>query len=179
MKLFGSKEKLFKKLDTFFAKSKEEYDNEPDTLASRTYYWHGNEPDLHSAMLYTQLGKPHLTQRWVRWIMKHKYDDTPAGLVGNDDCGTLSAWYIFNAMGLYPIPGRDLYLITTPIFKRNVIQVGATTIEIYAPKTSEKAMYIRKATLNGKVLKHMWLRHTDLQKDGNVLHLEMSTTPPT
>lgn len=179
MKLFGSKEKLFKKLDTFFAKSKEEYDNEPDTLASRTYYWHGNEPDLHSAMLYTQLGKAHLTQRWVRWIMKHKYDDTPAGLVGNDDCGTLSAWYIFNAMGLYPIPGRDLYLITTPIFKRNVIQVGATTIEIYAPKTSEKAMYIRKATLNGKVLKHMWLRHTDLQKDGNVLHLEMSTTPPT
>jgi predicted alpha-1,2-mannosidase len=175
--LFGSKDALFKKLDTFWTKSKDEHDNEPASLGPRKYYWHGNEPDLHAAFVYLQLGQAAKSHKWLRWIMENKYDDTPAGLPGNDDCGTLSAWYIFNAIGLYPIPGRDLYLISTPIFTRSQINVQGKTIEILAPKTSAKAIYVKAVYLNGKKLPDMWLKHTDLNQDGNVLRFEMSETP--
>lgn len=173
-KLFGSEQALFQKLDEFFKLSKEEHDQNPRPLSSRKYYWHGNEPDLHAALLYTQLGRPKEGQKWVRWIMKSKYDDTPAGLPGNDDCGTLSAWYIFNAVGLYPVPAQDIYLISSPIFTRAQVQVAGKTIEIIAPKASEKAIYVKRALLNGKELPHPWLKHTDLNKDGNTLFLEMT-----
>ena len=172
--LFGGNEKLLTKLDTFFEESKKEYDAAPNSPAPRKYYWHGNEPDIHAATIYTELGALAKGQKWIRWIMDTYYKDEPAGLAGNDDAGTLSAWYIFNALGIYPIPGKDLYLITSPIFPRSVIEVAGKKIEIIAKHASPKAIYVKSVKLNGKVISNYQLRHTELVKDGQVLEFEMT-----
>ncbi|HAA56184.1 MAG TPA: sugar hydrolase [Myxococcales bacterium] len=175
--LFGGKDALLKRLDEFFELSFNEYEARERKLGLKKYYWHGNEPDLHVATMYILLGKPSLGQKWVRWIMDTRYENSPKGLAGNDDAGTLSAWYAFNAMGLYPIPGRDLYLITSPIFTRTQMTIEGKTIEIHALGASDKTKYVKKAWLNGKELPNLWLKHTELLKDGNVLRLELSDTP--
>jgi predicted alpha-1,2-mannosidase len=82
------------------------------------WYWHGNEIDLHAPWLFSYLGRPDLTRRWVRWVMDTWYKPTPDGLAGNDDGGTLSAWYVWAALGLYPMAGTDVYVVGWPAFDR-------------------------------------------------------------
>lgn len=173
--LFGGREETLKKLDEFFRRTEIEQKT-PNPINLRTYYWHSNEPDLHVATLYQQLGRPADTQRWVRWIMKNKYKDAPDGLAGNDDGGTLSAWYIFNAMGIYPVPAQDVYLLTSPIFPRVVATVQGSTFEVRADNASEKAMYVKSVSLNQKSLQELSIKHTDFAKNGSLLHFQMSET---
>ena len=88
------------------------------------YYWQGNQPDIHAAYLFNAAGRPDLTQKWVRWILKHKHGDGPNGLDGNDDGGTLSAWYVFSSLGFYPVVGTDRYELGSPLWERAVVKVG-------------------------------------------------------
>ena len=112
--LFQSREYFVQELDNFFAKA--------DPTLGRwnpgPYYWHGNEPDIHAAYLFDEAGRPDLTQKWVRWIMDHKYSNRYDGLDGNDDGATLSAWYVFSALGLYPVAGTDRYELGAPLFEK-------------------------------------------------------------
>ena len=109
------------KLGRFFEGAREAVDEA--TRAGRAidsvpnpYYWHGNEPDLHAPWLFSAVGRPDLTSDAVRWVAGTYYDDTPSGLAGNDDCGTLSAWYLFAAAGLFPVAGSTQYLLNAPLF---------------------------------------------------------------
>lgn len=108
----GGRDAALERLDTFFdeAVALGAIDGPP------TWYWHGNEPDLHAAWLYTLWGEPDATQDRVKWIRDTWYDDAPVGLAGNDDAGTLSAWYLFAAMGLYPVAGTSTWVLGRPLF---------------------------------------------------------------
>ena len=110
--LFGGPDLLAEKLDAFFSLSERWV---PD-YAPAPYYWHGNEPDLHAAFLYGATGLPEQTGRWARWVRETHYTDGPDGLAGNDDGGTLSSWYVFAALGLYPLNGTLDYVVSAPLF---------------------------------------------------------------
>lgn len=88
------------------------------------WYWHGNEVDLHAPWLFSYVGRPDLTQEWVNWIWDTWYDTSPEGIAGNDDGGTLSAWAVWAAMGLYPLAGTDLYVLGAPRFSRLEVPFG-------------------------------------------------------
>jgi len=172
IELMGGKETFVSRLDEFFEKSH----RAPDTLMYDKWYWHGNEPDIHAAYLYLWAGRPERTQEELRWIMLDKYDETPAGIDGNDDGGTLSAWYVFNAAGFFPIPATDMYLIGSPIFSKTVFDVGGGEFVVEAPGTSPRNMYVQRAELNGEPLKKPYFTHEDLSGGGRLV-LDMGPEP--
>lgn len=178
VELFGGADALLKKLDEFFEQSPLHPSKKIDIVVSvpDTYYWHGNEPDMHAAYMYTLAGKPDKAPRWIRWVMETKYTDGPDGLAGNDDAGTLSAWYVFSAMGFYPLAGTDVYLIGSPVFEKSVIPVNGKTFTVIAQGASDKNIYVQSATLNGKLLEVPWFRHADIAK-GGTLDLKMGPVP--
>ncbi|MHB8874863.1 MAG: glycoside hydrolase domain-containing protein, partial [Myxococcaceae bacterium] len=172
--LFGGREIAVEKLSEFFDQGKAEWDGlkEDDFLARslpRDHYWHGNEPDIHAAYLFAQLGRPDLTQRWVRWILTTFYSAGPEGLAGNDDGGTLSSWYVFSALGLYPLPGSDRYLLGAPLFPRARLAVGGGDFTIEALEVSEANLYVQSVELNGRPLAVPELLQADLKKGGKLL----------
>ncbi|MEZ4403329.1 MAG: GH92 family glycosyl hydrolase [Kofleriaceae bacterium] len=149
--LLGDRAAAVAKLETFFTEARRDWDEGDPSGATfpRPYYWHGNEPDLNAAFLFAQLGRPDLTQTWARWIIDTHYADTPAGLAGNDDGGTLGAWYVLAALGLYPIPGTADYIIATPIFERARVVVAGHALVIDAPGASSVRRYVAGVTVDG------------------------------
>ncbi len=161
--LFGGNNQLISKLEEFLKKgAKEKYNYLP-----KRYYWHGNEPDIHSAYIFTLVGKPELTQKWVRWILENKYQNAPNGLAGNDDCGTMSAWYIFSSLGFYPISGTDRYILTSPLFKQAVLHLPEGDLIIQAEGAPEK-IYIKSVEVDGKELSQLWLNHQQISKGARI-----------
>ncbi len=140
-------------------------------------YVHGNEPSHHVAYMYNQAGKPWKTQERVHQIMNNMYLNKPDGLCGNDDCGQMSAWYIFSSIGFYPVcPGSGEYAIGSPSVKQAILQLGkGKVLTVKAHNLSDKNIYIKSATLNGKPLNQAVLRHKDLA--GGVLIFEMGSKP--
>jgi predicted alpha-1,2-mannosidase len=127
---------------------------EPDDLLADTYYWHGNEPDLHYAWLPALAGDRAASIAAVRHIMSSRYSSEPDGLDGNDDAGTLSSWYLFAALGFYPIAGTTTYALAEPIFERIEIDRGEQTLVIMRRgDTGEEAVQLRggRADLIGTV----------------------------
>ncbi len=141
------------------------------------YYWHGNEPYIHAAYLFNAAGRPDLTQKWVRWILDTKYADHYAGLDGNDDGGTLSSWYVFSALGFYPVAGTTKYWLGSPLFTRADVHLGDKTLTIIADNNSADNVYVQKALLNGKPLDNPWFTHDDIAQGGE-LRFEMGPRPP-
>ncbi|MFB9864559.1 GH92 family glycosyl hydrolase [Rufibacter immobilis] len=141
-------------------------------------YVHGNEPAHHVAYLYNWTDQPWKTQERVRMILKKQYQPTPDGLGGNDDCGQMSAWYLFSSLGFYPVaPGAGEYSLGSPAVKDATIQLeNGKTFEIEAKNQSEKNVYVQKVELNGKVLSKPVLSHADLAKGGK-LTFYMSSKP--
>lgn len=140
-------------------------------------YAHGNEPSHHVAYLYNYAGAPHKTQSRVREILTTLYSSKPDGLAGNEDCGQMSAWYVFSALGFYPVnPAEAKYQLGSPLFDRAVVSVGrGKTFEVKAlGAQSQGAMYVLSAKLNGKVLDRTYIEHSEIMA-GGVLELEMST----
>lgn len=179
--LFGGKEPFVSKMNEMFELSRVQWEaadqTSPPAGADRPDgYWAGNETDLSAPYLFVPAGRPDLTERWVRWLMNTQYNDGPSGLPGNDDGGTMSAWYIFSAMGLYPVVGSDRYVVASPIFPRIELTVnkdgGVFTIE--APGVSADKPYAQSVTLDGKPLQVRELRHRDLRA-GSTLHFEMTS----
>ncbi|MCA9450511.1 MAG: glycoside hydrolase family 92 protein, partial [Candidatus Omnitrophica bacterium] len=140
------------------------------------YYWHGNEPYIHSVYLFNAAGRPDLTQPWVRSIMETKYSDDYVGLDGNDDGGTLSAWYVFSALGFYPIAGTTRYELGSPLFDRAILHLGEKTLEIIANNQAPANAYVTEATLNGTVLEKWRFTHDQI-REGGQLTFEMSAIP--
>ncbi|MBI4816455.1 MAG: glycoside hydrolase family 92 protein [Deltaproteobacteria bacterium] len=108
----------------------EEAEKAEDTPLPDLWYWHGNEPDIHAAYLFLDLGRPELAEKWIRWIETEKYRAGPDGLDGNDDGGTLSAWYVASALGLYPLAGSSRWWVGVPAFPRALVATRAGTMEI-------------------------------------------------
>ena len=170
IELFGGRESFVAALEAFFEKSKQEQDKLTDLtrLLYRTYYWAGNEPDIHTAYLFVDAGRPDLTGRWARWALETLFGDGPDGLPGNDDCGTMSAWYLFTALGFYPVPGYDKYYVGAPVFPVAEITLPSGVLRINAPGTGPDAYVPRTATLNDAPLAEFIFRHTDIAGGGTL-----------
>ncbi len=170
--LFKSREYFVEELNSFFAKS----DPAMATWNPGPYYWHGNEPDLPAAYLFNTADRPDLTQKWARWIMDNKYGDGYDGLDGNDDAGTLSAWYVFSALGFYPIAGSDKYQLGAPLFEKAEVKLKDKPLVILAEHWSPTNRYVQKVWLNDIPLDRMWISHAEIEQ-GGVLRFTMSAEP--
>lgn len=179
VELFGGKKSFIKKLDQLFAESSslEGANASPDITGLIGQYAHGNEPSHHIAYLYTLAGGAHhKTENIVRQITSTLYNDTPEGLCGNEDCGQMSAWYIFSALGFYPVnPASSLYVIGTPHFEKAEIDVGnGKTFTVIANRLSDTNRYVQSVTLNGKPLRVPLIKHSDIM-NGGMLVFEMGS----
>ncbi|MDB5251478.1 MAG: sugar hydrolase [Flaviaesturariibacter sp.] len=134
-------------------------------------YVHGNEPSHHVAYLYNSTDQPWKTQGAVRNILRRQYHPAPDGLGGNDDCGQMSAWYVFSALGFYPVaPGSDLYEIGSPLVRTASIRnENGTTFSIEARNAGPANMYIQRMELNGKAFRSHTLRHSDIVRGGTLI----------
>lgn len=164
--LMGGKDKVIMDLENFF-------DKVPENMMWNDYYNHANEPVHHVPFLFNRLGQPWLTQKWTRAICKRAYHDGVEGLVGNEDVGQMSAWYVLAAIGLHPVcPGDTRQEITSPVFDKIVI--GNFTIK--ATNNSATNIYIQSARLNGKDFNQCHIDYKDIVK-GGVLELVMGSNP--
>jgi len=170
--LFPSREVFVRELNEFFEKStpgRAHWNPGP-------YYWHGNEPDIHSAYLFNAAGRPDLTQKWVRWILDNKYTDDYVGLDGNDDAGTLSAWYVLSSLGFYPIAGTTRYEIGAPLFPEAHLHMNGFTLSVFADNFSPKHLYVQEVLLHGVPLERTWFTHEEIARGGELRFL-MSASP--
>ena len=149
-----------------------------DSLFETGHYWHGNEPSHQITYLYDYTSQPWKTQKYVRETLSSQYSASPEGLSGNDDAGQMSAWYIFSALGFYPVcPGLPEYAIGSPMFKKAVIHLpSGKDFTILAPNASKENIYIRKALLNGIEFRDNFFSHDAIAK-GATLEFEMTNTP--
>lgn len=171
VEIMGGKEQVIADLDSMFSKT-------PANFLWNAYYNHANEPVHHVPFLYNRLGQPWKTQYWSRFICENAYHNKVEGLVGNEDVGQMSAWYILAACGLYPIcPGETRYEISSPLFEQITIQVGeGKTFSIQAHHNSPENRYIQSAKLNGKAYTKCHLDYQDI-RNGGLLELEMGPNP--
>lgn len=141
-------------------------------------YAHGNQPIQHMPYLYNYAGQPWKTQYWVREIMQKLYQPTPDGYCGDEDNGQTSAWYVFSAMGFYPVcPATDQYVLGTPLFKKMTISLeNGKKIVINAPASSNQKKYVQALTLNGKAHGKNYVTYSDLMK-GSVLNFTLGAAP--
>ena len=141
-------------------------------------YAHGNQPIQHMIYLYNYAGTPWKSQYWLREVMNRLYSATPDGYCGDEDNGQTSAWYVFSALGFYPVtPGAPQYVVGAPLFKKATVQLeNGKEIVINAPGNSDENRYIRSATFNGENLTNNWLDYNALMK-GATINFDMDATP--
>jgi predicted alpha-1,2-mannosidase len=134
-------------------------------------YVHGNEPAHHVAYLYNWTDQPWKTQERVRMILKNQYHPAPDGLGGNDDCGQMSAWYIFSALGFYPVsPGNNEYAIGSPAINNAIIQLGnGKQLEIEVKDQSDKNVFVKKISFNGRILSRPFITYDEMEKGGKMI----------
>ena len=135
-----------------------------------------NESDMETPYTYIYAGRPDRTAEVVRAALKYQYTTGRGGLPGNDDSGGLSSWYVWSAMGLFPVAGQDVYLIGSPIFDSSEIAVGNHVFTVKAVDGSDANIYVQRATLNGREIDRAYLRHGEI-KDGGELVLTMGPQP--
>lgn len=175
--LFGSADAMGDKLEAFFATPEPDPGGLPPEWIPPRYYWHGNEPDIHAAYLFNEVGRPDRAQHWVRHILETRYHAEAAGIPGNDDLGTMSAWYVFSSSGFYPVAGLAHYYIGSPLFEEITFQLGGgKTLVVKAKNADEENKYIQSAGLNGQPLDTPRFDHRDI-KDGGVLELRLGAKP--
>ena len=169
------------KLDALFsAPSTLPADAPPDISGLVGQYAHGNEPSHHVAYLYAYCGAPWKTQAMVRRLLTEMYKADPDGIIGNDDCGQMSAWFILSALGFYPVdPVSATYVLGSPLFDRAEVKVGAgRTLIVEAQGNAPDRPYVQRVTWNGKPWTKSWIAHADLVK-GGTLTFDMGGTPNT
>ncbi len=178
----GGKQKFVKYLDELFTM------NLPDEFFAETEditregiiggYVHGNEPAHHAAYLYNWTDAGWKTQERVRMILKHQYKPAPDGLGGNDDCGQMSAWFLFSSLGFYPVaPGNDQYSLGSPAIKTAVLKLeNGKTLTIEAQNQSDKNVYVEKVLVNGKEINRNHITHAEIMNGGKLTFL-MSDKP--
>jgi predicted alpha-1,2-mannosidase len=149
-------------------------------IANMGQYAHGNQPIQHMLYLYNYAGQPWKTQYWVREAMNRLYKATPDGYCGDEDNGQTSAWYVFSAMGFYPVcPATDQYVLGAPLFKKVTLkQENGKSFVISAPANSADNRYVQSTKLNGLGYSKNWISHWDIQKGGS-MDVNMSARPET
>ena len=179
---FGGEKKFIERLDVLFAEDldKKYYEDNEDIEEECLMggYVHGNEPSHHIPYLYNWTSQPWKTQYWLREIMDRMYINDIDGLHGNDDCGQMSAWYIFTAMGFYPVcPGSDQYVLGAPYLPYVKLSLpNGNVLEIKAPKVSDRNRYVKKVRWNGQLYDKLYVCHKDLMQ-GGILEFDMSSSP--
>jgi predicted alpha-1,2-mannosidase len=180
--LMGGKKKFVQHLDSLFTMYL------PDSFFAETEditregiignYVHGNEPSHHVPYLFDFAGQPRLTQHWVRHIMDTKYLPAPDGLSGNDDCGQMSAWYIFSSLGFYPVaPGSDRYYLGSPLVKDAKIALeNGNTFSVSAINQSPGNVYVKKVELNGQKLDRLYITHQEIMNGGSLVFYMTGTS---
>lgn len=178
--LYGGRSAFAKKLDELFTTDQKLTGREqPDITGLIGQYAHGNEPSHHIPYLFNYADQPAKTQKYVRRIMDEFYKNSPDGLIGNEDCGQMSAWYVLSALGFYPVtPGLASYNLGTPLFKEATIKLeNGKSFTVKAPNVSQSNFYVRSRRLNGKEMPwSLDLDHKAIM-DGATLEFEMSETP--
>lgn len=141
-------------------------------------YAHGNQPIQHMVYLYNYAGESYKTQYWAREIMNRLYTPAPDGYCGDEDNGQTSAWYVFSAMGFYPVcPGTSQYVIGAPLFSKITLALeNGKTLVIQAPANSEVNRYVQSVSFNGRSWTATWLDHAALMK-GGVIDFDMTDIP--
>ena len=180
IKMMGGKKQFSQHLDSLFTMDIDEKyiakneDITRDGIIGN--YVHGNEPGHHIPYLYNWTGHPEKTQERVRMIMDTMYDSSVEGLCGNDDAGQMSAWYVFSSLGFYPVtPGSEDYAIGSPLITEATIHLNnGKILHIKATNQSEKNIYVKSVTFNGKLIENNTLQHNTLVNGGELIY-EMST----
>ena len=176
--LTGGNKAFVAKLDTFFTVSYQSGALNDNASGFVGQYAHGNEPSHHVAYLYACAGEPWKTQKYVAYIMNELYNDSSSGYAGNDDCGEMSAWYVFGALGFYPVnPVSGEYVIGTPMLEEAVIQLpDRKTFTVKAPRKEDNEVYICSMKLNGEKYTKNYITHQDIMK-GGILEFVMTASP--
>ncbi len=169
--LHGGRQKFENKLDELFLTTEKLKGREQsDVTGLIGQYAHGNEPSHHMAYLYNFVGKPQKTIQLIRQISENFYKTSPDGLIGNEDCGQMSAWYVFSAMGMYPVcPGTTQYVLGTPLF--NEVKINLESGKSFAiTNESEKEMMINGFALNGKKQNNSFIDHKQVMSGGKMIY---------
>ena len=185
--LFGGRQKMTDRLDEMFVAAptfdfsyygSQIHEITEMLISNMGQYAHGNQPVQHAIYLYNYLGQPWKTQYWVRQVMDKLYTPNPDGLCGDEDNGQTSAWYVFSAMGFYPVaPGTGEYILGSPLFNKITLSLeNGKKLEISAPKNSSENIYINKVTLDGASYDKNYITHSSLMRGGK-LQFEMTKTP--
>jgi predicted alpha-1,2-mannosidase len=180
--LYGGKEAFVHRLDQLFNEDSDMPHWRLDVTGLIGQYAHGNEPCHHIAYLYALAGAQYKTAERVREIMFTQYENTPEGICGNDDCGQISAWYVWSALGLYPVnPASGVYVIGSPVVEKAVLQLDPKffkggTFTVIAHDVSRQNGYVQSAKLNGRALTHPWITHAEIA-GGGTLELQMGILP--
>ena len=185
--LFGGRQKMADRLDEMFVAAPtfdfsyygvQIHEITEMLIANMGQYAHGNQPVQHAIYLYDYLGQPWKAQYWTRQVMDKLYNPNPDGLCGDEDNGQTSAWYVFSAMGFYPVaPGTGEYALGSPLFKKMTLTLeNGKKLEISAPSNNAENVYINKIMRNGIVYEKNYLSHSDLMNGGK-LQFEMTKVP--
>ena len=171
MELTGGTKAFEQKLDTFFTSTYKSEQMNHNASGFVGQYAHGNEPSHHVAYLYNFAGQPWKTQKYVSHILNTLYNNTSSGYAGNDDCGQMSAWYVFSAMGFYPVnPADGRYIIGSPLLEECTLKLaGNKEFRIRTVRKSPEDIYIQSVTLNGKKHKDFFITHQDIMNGGTMV----------
>lgn len=178
-KLLGGKQQLENQLDKLFtANDQTSGSHQVDITGLIGQYAHGNEPSHHMAYLYNFVNKPSKTQEKVRQILTELYTNTPDGISGNEDCGQMSAWYIFSSLGFYPVtPGSNQYIIGSPLFNKATINLeSGKSFTVDVVYKSKDHIYIKSVKLNGENYEYSYINHQDIMNGGSLV-FEMTDQP--
>ncbi len=177
--LLGGEEKFSERLDSLFLVSSALNEGaSPDISGLIGQYAHGNEPSHHTVYLYAYAGQQWKTAEKVRYILDHLYHDGPKGICGNEDCGQMSAWYIFSSLGFYPVnPANGAYVLGSPLHEEATLHFpNGKSFTVKANNNGPGNLYIQSARLNGSPYEKSFITHRDLL-NGGILELEMGSQP--
>ncbi|WP_432221035.1 GH92 family glycosyl hydrolase [Flavobacterium sp. TMP13] len=177
--IVGGAEKLDKKLDLMFSLNPLPEDKLPIFSTGMIgQYAHGNEPSHHVAYLYDYIGKPWKTQKLVREILDTQYKNEPNGHCGNEDCGQMSSWYVFNALGFYPVnPAQGIYAFGSPLVDAAVVHLeNGKKFNVKALHNNAENIYIQSVTLNGTIINRNYITHKEIM-EGGTLVFSMGRSP--
>ncbi len=166
--LFGSKEYFVSELEEFMADASKDI----AAVYPGSGFWLGNQHDMHAPYLFNDAGRADLTQKWVRWALSNRHSTAANGLDGNDDGGTMSSWFVFSSMGLYPVAGSDRYWLGSPCLDKAELKIDGHSLVITAENQSTENIYVQSVTLNGIKLDAPFLTHEQIA-NGGTLHFVM------
>ena len=178
IQLFGSREAFIREMDRLFTLESDEMQLDvSDVTGLMGQYAHGNEPSHHMAYLYNYVGQPWKTQELTRRLLLEMYAPTPEGIIGNEDCGQMSAWYVFSSLGFYPVcPGSNEFALTAPQFPKAVVRLANGRTLTVTADNPRRSVYIASVTLDGKPIDRNYITYDELMQGGE-LHFALRPRP--